>query len=55
MNGSHQPIGCCDAECAGVNHCRIGGYQCKRCGLWFCASELNEGDLCGECSGEEEE
>lgn len=55
MPGSNCPITCCDAECAGSNYCRKGGYQCAKCGLWFCASELNEHDLCGDCAGEEEE
>lgn len=55
MNGSYQPMKCCDAECAGVNHCRIGGLQCAKCGRYFCAGDINEDDLCYDCAGEEEE
>lgn len=48
-------IGCCDADCAGINHCRIGGFQCERCRRWFCAGDLNEDGLCDDCAEEEEE
>lgn len=30
------PLTCCDSDCARVNHCRVGGYQCESCGGWFC-------------------
>ena len=54
MPGSYHPITCCDDVCAGANRCRIGGYQCAKCRLWFCVSELNEQDLCDDCAGKEE-
>lgn len=30
------PLVLCDSDCARVNHCRVGGYQCDSCGSWFC-------------------
>lgn len=30
-------------------------WQCRKCGRWFCAYELNEHALCGDRAGEEEE
>ena len=32
-----------------VNGCQVGGYQCARCGEWFCGSELNDDNLCADC------
>lgn len=49
MIDSYRPIGCCDSDCAGVNHCRIGGYQCVGCGRWFCSGELDEDGYCDKC------
>ena len=49
MGGSLRPVDCCDSECALVNGCQVGGYQCARCGEWFCGSELNEDNLCSDC------
>lgn len=46
---------CCDAECAGVNSCRIGGFQCVECHQWFCACEIDEYGRCPECSDSDEE
>lgn len=51
MHG-HRPIGCCDRECALVNHCREGGFQCARCGSYFCKSDLNGDCICDECAAE---
>lgn len=45
----YSPLTCCDSDCAGVNHCRIGGYKCERCGCWVCAGELNEDGYCADC------
>ena len=49
MGGSAHPLRCCDSDCAGVNHCCIGGYQCERCGLYFCGEEIDEDGLCPNC------
>ena len=54
MSGHVRPLTCCDRDCALVNGCRIGGYQCARCGEWFCNHELNEGNLCVDCEEAEE-
>lgn len=58
MSGSPRPIRCCDSDCAGANGCRIGGYQCDRCGEWYCP-DLDGGDfygtnnyVCAECAEE---
>ena len=55
MSGHVRPLTCCDRDCALVNGCRIGGYQCARCGEWFCGHELNEDNLCEDCEGSEAE
>lgn len=52
MKGQRVPLHCCDLECALVNGCREGGYQCERCGYWFCATELGEDNLCEDCAEE---
>ena len=52
MSGHHHPLTCCDRDCAGVNHCRIGGYQCERCGRWFCSTDLDEDGYCEHCAEE---
>ena len=52
MSGHAKPLTCCDRDCALVNGCREGGYQCERCGRWFCGSELNEDRLCDDCAAE---
>lgn len=55
MSGHTRPLTCCDRDCEGANGCRIGGYRCDRCGLWFCGDELETvGDrtLCGDCADE---
>ena len=31
-----RPLTCCDLDCARSNRCRVGGYQCQVCGMWFC-------------------
>lgn len=49
MNGSYDPIHCCDPECAGINHCAMGGIPCERCGRYFCAHELDGNNLCADC------
>lgn len=41
---------CCDADCAGANDCRVGGYKCETCGGWFCASEMECEDRCQTCA-----
>ena len=51
MSGHYRPLTCCDRYCALANGCREGGYQCARCGKWFCGSELNEDNLCVDCEG----
>ena len=53
MSGHARPLTCCDGDCALVNGCRIGGYQCERCGRWFCANEICENGLCYDCKAEE--
>ena len=55
MSGHTKPLTCCDRDCALVNGCSIGGYQCERCGRWFCGSELNEDNLCVDCEEAEAE
>ena len=55
MSGRTKPLTVCDRDCAGANGCRIGGYQCARCGLWFCGDEINRHDdelLCDDCMSE---
>lgn len=55
MSGHSSPLTCCDSDCAGINHCRIGGYQCESCGCWFCGDEVNEDGLCDDCANRREE
>ena len=55
MSGHVRPLTCCDRDSALVNGCRIGGYQCERCGEWFCGHELNEDNLCADCEEAEAE
>ena len=55
MSGYAKPLTCCDRECALVNGCRIGGFQCERCGRWFCASEIGEDGICLDCEEAEAE
>lgn len=52
MSGHHHPLTCCDRDCAAVNGCREGGYQCERCGRWFCGNEIDEDNLCEDCAEE---
>ena len=52
--GHSRPLTVCDDLCAGANNCRVGGFQCDGCGLWFCGGDLNQvGDtsehLCDDC------
>ena len=52
--GHTRPLTVCDSLCADANGCRVGGYQCDGCGLWFCGEDLNQvGDtseyLCDDC------
>ena len=51
MSGHTRPLTCCDNLCAGANGCRVGGYQCDGCGLWFCGEDLTnvEKYLCDDC------
>lgn len=54
MSGHMRPLTNCDRDCAGANGCRVGGFQCDGCGLWFCGEDLNRiGDtseyLCDDC------
>ena len=49
MGGSLRPLDCCDSECALVNGCQVGGYQCARCGEWFCGDEIGEDGICLDC------
>lgn len=55
MSGSPYPITCCDRDCANANYCFVGGIQCERCGLYFCASDLNENGHCEECERQKAE
>ena len=55
MGGSLRPLDCCDGECALVNGCQVGVYQCARCGEWFCNHQLNEDNLCVDCEEAEAE
>ena len=52
MGGHSGPLTCCDRDCAGVNHCQMGGYQCDVCGLWFCGDEIDENGRCPDCAEE---
>lgn len=59
MSGRARPLTCCDGECARANGCRVGGYQCDRCGGWYCP-DLDGGDfygygmnyVCADCAEE---
>ena len=54
--GRTSPLHCCDLECAGANGCRVGGCQCRKCGLWFCPVDgLDEDGLCDTCASENED
>jgi len=55
MRGHTRPLTCCDRECAGANGCRMGGYQCKCCGMFFCADEIGADRYCDRCAAEREE
>lgn len=53
--GHTRPLTVCDSLCAGANGCRVGGYQCDGCGLWFCGEDLERVDdrhLCEDCAEE---
>lgn len=52
MSGHWKPLTCCDRDCAGANHCRIGGYECEGCGKWFCSTDLDEDGYCEYCAEE---
>lgn len=48
---------CCDYECAEANRCQVGGVECDRCGVYFCANELGEHNgmyVCDDCKTEME-
>lgn len=52
--GHARPLTVCDSLCADANGCRVGGYQCDGCGLWFCGEDLTnvkgtEKYLCDDC------
>ena len=54
MSGHTRPLTVCDDLCAKANNCRVGGFQCDCCGLWFCRKDMNQaGDtsehLCDDC------
>lgn len=59
MIGKATPLACCDSDCAGANGCRIGGYQCDRCGEWYCPDfdggvfDGMNNYVCAECAKEE--
>lgn len=55
MRGHYNRIDCCDSDCAAFNYCQIGGIQCERCGLYFCASHLNDDGYCDDCAREKAE
>lgn len=55
MSGHARPLTCCDRDCALVNGCRIGGYRCERCGLWFCGEGIGEEGICVDCEEAESE
>lgn len=42
----------CDSDCAAINHCRVGGYKCPDCGMWFCPDCQTEGGavFCDDCA-----
>ena len=55
MGGRHRPLTCCDSDCALANGCRVGGYRCDDCGLWYCKDEIenyNGQTLCADCAEE---
>lgn len=49
MSGHYRPLTCCDLDCSIVNGCRIGGYQCERCGRWFCCEDIGDDGICVDC------
>ena len=55
MEENLKTLNCCDSDCAIVNGCQVGGYQCARCGEWLCKHELNEDNLCVDCTEAEAE
>ena len=52
MSKHYKPLTCCDRDCAGVNHCRVGGYQCPDCGMWYCPDTQGHDDegRCDDCA-----
>lgn len=54
MSGSPTRLSCCDRDCAAVNGCTIGGYQCDRCGKFFCP-DCDTADDQGRCPSCHEE
>ena len=47
----------CDRDCAGANHCTMGGVQCPDCGRWFCPDthDSDEGGRCDACAARHRE
>lgn len=45
---------CCDGECAAVNGCMVGGFECPRCGRHYCpvSEGGDEEGNCWECHEE---
>ena len=43
-----RPLSVCDRDRALVNGCRVGGYQCPDCGMWYCP-DTNDHDAEGRC------
>ena len=48
MTRHAKPLRSCDEDCARVNHCSVGGYQCQECGTWFCPGNGGN-ELCEDC------
>lgn len=54
--GHTKPLTICDRDCAGADGCRVGGFQCDGCRLWFYGEDLermpDERYLCEGCAEE---
>ncbi len=52
MSGHISPVSSCDATCAAINGCAIGGVQCAACDRYFCIDELDVEGVCSACAKE---
>lgn len=58
MSGNPSPLTCCDNDCAMANGCRVGGYKCSVCGLWYCHDHISYDGwecICDDCKAQSED